>query len=288
MLAFFALSNLATGPSASLFTMLPQHGSVMSFELFSNAPESSNGSTSTTFPSTDELFVRFLFRNGTSDTDPIIEYPLFGRGNNEDTMSWVDFVQGMGDFSLNEVVDWCSGCSSVTLFCEAIEADTSNSTSTTPSSNDPKSLSPAIGGVIGATVTLAVLLLAALVLGLCGFRLKYHPRHGSNVEGGGVGVLKRGASGSGTGGGFKGAEKLASDTDLRLKGGAGASVVRHERVGSWELNDSPTGDRKTGLDKDVESGRMERVVSGADYGRRSEENEHVDAFGDPVKPLDQV
>jgi hypothetical protein len=36
----------------------------------------------------------------------------------------------------------------------------------------------------------------------------------------------------------------------------------------------------------MESGGVERVVSGADYGRRSED--HVDPFGDPVKPVDQV
>lgn len=205
-------------------------------------------------------------------------------------MPWMDFVQGMGDFSLDEVVDWCSGCNSITLFCEAIEADTSNNTSTSPStSSGKKSLSPAIAGVIGATVTLAVLLLAALILGLCGFRLNYHEKRKGLGAGdvGGIGVLKR--TGSGKAGGFKGAEKLASDTDLRLKGGAGASVVRHERVGSWELNESPTDRKSGGLDKDIESGRMERVVSGADYGRQSEEvDDHVNPFGDPVKPVDQV
>lgn len=286
-LSFFSLSELSTGPSASMFNSLPNHGSSMIFELFSNpsTSTSANENLTTPFPGTDELFVRFLFRNGTSDTDPIIEYPLFGRGPSEDDMSWIDFVQGMGDFSLNDVVDWCDACNSITLFCEAIATDTSNTT-TPVSSSSKKSISPVIGGVIGATVTLGVAILVAIILGLLGFRLDYHEKRakGGVPDVGGITVLKR--SGSGTAGGFKGAEKLASDTDLTLKSGAGASVIRHERVGSWELNESPTSAK--GLDKDIESGRMERVVSGADYGRRSEENEHVDPFGDPVKVAEQV
>ena len=196
-------------------------------------------------------------------------------------MSWSDFVEGMGSFSLDDVNQWCADCDSINLFCAAINTDVSNSTDSSSASTGKKGMSPAIGGVIGATVTLAVLLLGALIAGLCGFRLRHQGRKAGS-EAGGVGVLKRSASGSG--GGFKGAEKLASDTDLTLKSGAGASVVRHERVGSWELNDQKNG--VGGMDKDVESGRMERIVSTADYGRTSEE--HVDPFGDPVKAVDQV
>ncbi|KAG0651236.1 hypothetical protein D0Z07_1889 [Hyphodiscus hymeniophilus] len=282
-LAFFALSNLATGQSGEQFNTLPLHGSLMTFELFSNAPNSSSGNSSSSFPTEDELFVRFLFRNGTSSTTPLVEYSLFNRGLNEDDMSWSDFVTDMGAFSLDDVNEWCSACDAITLFCEAIDADVSNDTSSCASAGAKREMSPAVGGVIGATVTLAVLVLGALTAALCGFRLEFRRGLKGLDEGavGGVGVLKR--SGSGKGGGFKGAEKLASDTDLTLKGGAGASVIRHERVGSWELNDQKNG---SALDKDVESGRIERVVSGADYGRRSEEM--MDPFGDPVKPLDQV
>ncbi len=101
MLAFFALSNLATGPSASLFNSLPLHGSTMAFELYSFAETATNESIP--FPETSSLWVRFLFRNGTADTVPLIEYPLFGRGNSEDDMRWSDFVDGMDVFALN---DW--------------------------------------------------------------------------------------------------------------------------------------------------------------------------------------
>lgn len=90
-------------------------------------------------------------------------------------------------------------------------------------------------------------------------------------------------------GGFKGGQKMASDQDLSMsKGGAvvGASVERevespmspiaHERVGSWEL-------------KEAEAGR--RKVEGEGMGRlsfESEEQEHVDAWRDPVKADERV
>jgi len=207
-------------------------------------------------------------------------------------MTWSDFMTGMGGFSLNEVADWCSVCESVNLFCEAIASDLTNSTgSSTDNGDGKKGLSPVIGGVIGATVTIALFVICAIVMVLFGFRLDYHEKRakGANTSDvGGIAVLKRNGSG---GGGFKGAEKLASDTDLTLKGGAGASVIRHERVGSWELNESPVSPTSTvgkhsSLDKEIESGR---VVSKADYGRNSEDGlEHVNPFGDPVKAVDQV
>lgn len=281
MLAFFALSNLATGPSASRFNSLPLHGSTMTFELYSYTPMPMSQSATIPFPSTEELWVRFLFRNGTGASDPFVEYPLFGRGNSEDDMTWSDFVSGMGAFSLVDLVDWCLECASGSLFCEAMLLNyNSEIGSGTDTPKKAKTLSAPIAGVIGATVTIGLLLIVGAILALIGFRLDYHPREKRAVSD--LGVLKR----SGSGGGFKGAEKLASDTDLTMKGGAGASVVRHERVGSWELNDSP--DKRSALDKDVESGRG---LSKTTYGRSSEDGHGlggVDPYGEPVKALDQV
>jgi hypothetical protein len=280
MLSFFALSNLATGPSASRFNSLPLHGSIMTFELYSYAETPQFSNESIPFPDTSDLWVRFLFRNGTGDSEPLIEYSLFGRGNSEENMDWPDFVEGMGDFSLDDLVDWCLTCQSGSLFCEALMLDYSNGTTTSGSSSE-KGLSAPIAGVIGATVTIGLGLIVAAILALVGFRLDYHPRE-KNGAIGDLGVLKRSGSGNG---GFKGAEKLASDTDLTMKGGAGASIVRHERVGSWELNETP--DKKhSSLDKDIESGRG---ISKADYGRRSEDGlGGVDPYGEPVKALDQI
>ncbi|KUJ22936.1 histidine acid phosphatase-like protein [Mollisia scopiformis] len=276
-LGFFALSNLATGPSAGRFNSLPLHGSTMTFELFSFATPS-DGNLSTPFPDVGDLRVRFLYRNGTGDSDTLIEYALFGRGNSEADMSWTDFVQGMGEFSLNDLVDWCTECNTASLFCEALEdsQSTNSSSSSTANSSGSSRISPTIGGVIGAAVTVALMIIVAAALLLFGFRLEHR---GNGAKGGDLGVLKRSGSGNG---GFKGAERLASDTDLRLKSGAGATVVRHERVGSWELNESPTDRKHASLDKEIESGG---ITSTADYGRHSEDGlEHVN----PVKPLDQV
>ncbi|CZR52153.1 uncharacterized protein PAC_02030 [Phialocephala subalpina] len=285
-LAFFALSNLSTGPSAGRFNSLPLHGSTMVFELFSYATPTANGNMSAPFPAISDLRVRFLYRNGTDDSDALIEYALFGRGNSEADMSWTDFAQDMGQFSLNDLVDWCTACNTASLFCEALEeSQNTNSSGSCPKSASERSgISPAIGGVIGATVTIAGMIIVAAILMLFGFRLEQRGDRNHKAAGD-LGVLKRSGSGNG---GFKGAEKLASDTDLRLKSGAGASIVRHERVGSWELNESPTSpDRKHGsLDKEIESGR---VTSTADYGRHSEDGlGGVNPFGDPVKALDQV
>jgi hypothetical protein len=280
-LAFFALSDLSTGPSASRFNYLPEHGSVMSFELFSYTTPAAAANDSTPFPDPSELHVRFLFRNGTEDLNPLIEYPLFGRGNSEDDMTWSEFVTGMGAFSLDDIVDWCTDCEAITLFCNSLLDNVSNGTA---ASGNGKGLSPVIAGVVGATITLGLGIVAGIALCLFGFRLDYHSKDANKGPIADLSVLKRSASGNG---GFKGAEKLASDTDLALKGGAGAAVIRHERVGSWELHESPSGDSKhSSLDKEVESGR---VVSTADYGRYSEDAiGHVNPFGDPVKPLDQV
>lgn len=258
----------------------------MAFELFSYATPPTNSNLSIPFPSVSDLRVRFLYRNGTTDTDPLIEYSLFGFGNSEADMSWTDFVQGMGEFNLNDLTDWCTACNTASLFCQALEDDQESSNSTSSkngSSSSSSGMSPAIGGVIGATVTTALMIIVAAVLMLFGFRLEHRGEKVTGGEAGNLGVLKR----SGTGkGGFKGAEKLASDTDLRLKGGTGASVVRHERVGSWELNESPSDRTHSSLDKEIETGR---VVSTVDYERQSEDGVgNVNPFGDPVKPLDQV
>jgi hypothetical protein len=281
-LAFFALANMATGSRGEMFKTLPLHGSVMAFELFSYPQYTGdNLNLSNPFPSTDKLLVRFLLRNGTDPSSALIAYPLFGRSPQKFDMSWSDFVHGMADFTSDNVEDWCNACQSVSMFCDSILENMSNSTGIkqTIKSHD---LSPAIYGVIGATITIGIGILVLIGLCLFGFRIEYHEGNAAKAPTADLGVLRR--SGSATVGGFKGAEKLASDTDLRLKGGAGATVVRHERVGSWELNESPT--KQGSLNKDVESGR---VVREADYGRRSDDGmERVDPFGDPVKAVDTV
>ncbi|KAH8597812.1 histidine phosphatase superfamily [Bisporella sp. PMI_857] len=274
-LAFFALSNLSNGPAASRFSYLPRHGSSMVFELFSSKSDQNS-----TFPSTENLWVRFQFRNGSSDTDPLIAYPLFGRPNSETDMTWRDFVDGMGTFSMTNLSSWCNVCQGVTLYCQALRSAQASSGSTSNSGSGSKKggISPAVAGVIGAAVTIAVFILAGAILAMLGCRLGKRDK----ADGSGIGVLRR----TGSGGGFKGAEKLASDTDLRLKAAAttGAAPVKKERVGSWELNESPTGAKHTSLDKELESGR-----STAHYGRPSEDGlGDANPFSDPVLPRESV
>lgn len=280
-LAFFALSDLATGPSASRFNTLPLHGSTMTFELFSYPTAVPEGNLTTEFPAVSDLYVRFMFRNGTASDEELVSYPLFGHGPSEVDMRWDEFVIGMGAFSLDDVGDWCNECQTITLFCEAIKSNTNSSSCITKHSSSSNHFNPVIGGVIGAAVTIALLILGAAALMLFGFRMEYHPRNKGNEAVGGLGVLKR--NGSGGQGGFKGAEKLASDTDLALKG-AGATVVRHERVGSWELNDGAKGTNHSSLDKEIGATRAD----GGAWGRKSEDEEGVNPFGDPIKPRESV
>ncbi|PVH70527.1 hypothetical protein DL98DRAFT_597735 [Cadophora sp. DSE1049] len=102
----------------------------MTFELFSDMDPSTAGkSLSTPMPYKEDLYVRFLFRNGTEPESPFISYPLFGRGNSENVMPWADFVEGMGSFSMDDMVEWCRSCNSITLFYEALNEKTGNWTS---------------------------------------------------------------------------------------------------------------------------------------------------------------
>ncbi|KAH7346515.1 histidine acid phosphatase-like protein [Rhexocercosporidium sp. MPI-PUGE-AT-0058] len=293
-LSFFALSNLATGPSGPQFNTLPDHGSTLTFELFSS--ESSSSSEPTTMPSPDQLSVRFLFRNGSEASAETRSYTLFGRSNAETVIPWPEFQKAMGAFALTDILDWCRTCETKTFFCKAFEdissgdADDEGPYVQGGAGGKGRGLSPTIGGVIGATVAVAALMFLVAGLLLAGFRVEKRQKGDRPPRDlGDISVLKR--SGSGNGGGFKGADRLGSDTDLAFKGGAGATVVRHERVGSWELGESPNGDKKiqSSLDKEIESGvRTGRVVSGTDYSRRSRELERENPFVDPVRAVDQV
>ncbi|KAG4432865.1 hypothetical protein IFR05_011639 [Cadophora sp. M221] len=303
-LSFFALSNLATGPSAPQFNTLPDHGSTMTFELFSTSDSSSSSSEggATKMPSPDQLSIRFLFRNGSEANAEMRAYTLFGRGNAETVIPWPEFQRAMGAFALTDILDWCRACGTLTFFCKAFQDITSGSSSGGGADGSGgvqgvggtggDGVSPTIGGVIGAAVAVAVVVFLGAGLLLAGFRVERRGKGGvSRRDLGDISVLKRSGSGNGNGGGFKGADRLGSDTDLAFKGGAGATIVRHERVGSWELGESPGGDGKVkgSLDKEIESGiGTGRVVSGTDYGRRSRELERENPFVDPVRAVDQV
>ena len=220
MISFAALTQLPK--TNSLFYGMPQDGSSMVFELYSEYHNSSAG-----YPDTRELLVRFLFRNGTDPASALITYPLFGRSGTQ-KLSIYDFITQLQHVALATIEDWCYACQSYTVFCAAFVGVNLNNISGSTSYPVPvaakNTVKPAVAGVIGAVVALvvaAIIFVIAMLLG--GIRLRRSkPRRRSEL------------------GGFKAGEKLASDPDLpHVQTGVGASVVKKndERISSWELGE---------------------------------------------------
>ncbi|MCJ1383167.1 hypothetical protein MMC17_006280 [Xylographa soralifera] len=243
------------------FFGLPDLGSSMVFEMFTDANVSSDN-----YPSTGELQIRFLFRNGTNSTMNLDEYPIFGNPETVMAMSLDDFSTAIESIMTATVGEWCDVCQSDSVFCPAYTNTTNSSSSTSTPPSSPASR-PAIAGIIGAIIAL---ILAGLILALAMllFGVRFHrrpnPKRRSHL------------------GGFKGAEKMASDPDLTvLKGGAGATIVRegqtpgHERVGSWELGEGSRG-------KDF------GVLPSAAEGRRPSFEADEEMHGQPVKVDERV
>lgn len=168
--SFFGLADLSTAHPD--LRDIVDYASSMTFELFTNA---STTVSSADYPSADELYVRFLFSNGTAseDAEPTA-YALFG--NDQDVISWNDFTAGMNKFAISSTERWCDVCSNTDGACAAYATDdSSNGDASTASSSKKESgngLSPVVNGVIGAMVTLAVVLgLEALVLLVGGYRI---------------------------------------------------------------------------------------------------------------------
>ena len=167
--SFFGLTNLTSlpGDNGAQFFGVPDYASTMTFELFTTAP-------ATPYPAVSDLQIRFLFHNGTTgNTSTPQPYPLFGSSNT--AMSWTDFVKGMNKFAVGSQSQWCSACGNTTGVC-ASQSSTSGSLkpsdAATDDSGSGNGISPAVGGVIGAMVTLAVILLfEALIMLLTGLRL---------------------------------------------------------------------------------------------------------------------
>ncbi|KAG9643849.1 phosphoglycerate mutase-like protein, partial [Aureobasidium melanogenum] len=164
--SFFGLADLpVTNPD---FYGMTDYASSMTFELVTNASTSP-------FPAASDISVRFLYHNGTANaTSPPVAYPLFGTGN--ELTSWNDFVTAMDKFSIGSTQQWCTACGNTTGTCAAYApASSSSSSSSSSTQNKQKSgngLSPAVNGVIGAMVTLAVILgLEALILLVGGFKV---------------------------------------------------------------------------------------------------------------------
>ena len=169
MLSYFGLSGLLqVNPD---FYGIPDYASTLTWELVTNATVAS-----TSFPSSDDISVRFLFHNGTtSDISEPTPYPLFGQS--ETVLAWSDFVTYTKKFAVGNQNDWCNLCGNSTGACSpsVLSGSGSGSTSSpssTPSSGSSSGISKAVAGVIGAVVTLAVILGAeTLIMLVAGLRL---------------------------------------------------------------------------------------------------------------------
>lgn len=147
-LSLFGLLDL---PAASDdFTGVLDYGSSLVFELVTDAD------TSAGFPAAKDLSVRFLFHNGTaSSSSPPSSFPLFG---GEDlTVPWTTFHTELAKIAVSSTEQWCAKCGDSSDTCAAY-AGSSLTHKKGNSSHGGSNISPTIGGVIGAMVTLVVIL----------------------------------------------------------------------------------------------------------------------------------
>ena len=172
-LSFFGLAQL---PAVSdNFTGIVDYASSMTFELVTNATV-----TNTSYPSNDDISVRFLFSNGSASEHPLTSYPLFGQS--ETVLPWNTFVDQMNQFAIGDQADWCTKCGNSTGVCASTTTTSTGSSTSPTSSSSSGGISKAVAGVIGAMVTLAVILGAeALILLLAGLRVVSKKRLGGRV-----------------------------------------------------------------------------------------------------------
>lgn len=168
-LSFFGLAQLLeTNPD---FYGIPDYASSMTFELVTNA-------SAKPFPPASDISVRFLFHNrtATNESEPVA-YPLFGKQST--VIPWSEFASGMGKFAIGDEADWCRACGNTTGVCAAYSGSGSGSSGSGSGSGSPGAdgssngrMSNAVAGVIGAMVTLAVILaIEGLILLVGGLRL---------------------------------------------------------------------------------------------------------------------
>ncbi|GAB7362240.1 hypothetical protein MBLNU230_g2265t1 [Neophaeotheca triangularis] len=295
LISLFALLDLPRLNSD--FRGLPSFASAAVFELYSPGAPPNNASSSPAdlFPEQDDLWVRFLFRNGSQGS--LQAFPIFGRGPSQTEMRWSDFEKEMAAIMLDEVGEWCRLCggSERQVFCPGLDSSGGSSRFGGGSgrfgsgdgdgngSGGGGGLSPAVGGVVGAIVALLIagLVFAGLWL-IGGFRFRRtEEARGRREPGGGGSTI--------AGGGFKGSAKLASDPDLVRagKGGAGASVVRgaangevseHERINSWELKKDVAGVERPG----------QAAARRPSWDEEDDGDDRIDPFRDPTRPDERV
>ncbi|OHE97020.1 hypothetical protein CORC01_07629 [Colletotrichum orchidophilum] len=266
-LSFFSLANLQNQNQtlSSPFWNIPENGAAMVFELVGDQPNQPD-----TYPTEENLYIRFLYRENAEPDTPFQEYPLFGLSDAEDSrVTYSYFKQEMLKFGI-DTATWCSICGSIQSFCDW---EITRTTPTVGEAIRSAAQKPVVAGIIGAIIVLAVLglvVVSAAVLG--GFRI--------HRAGGGIGGSKSGKEGGRIAGlgGFRAAEKMASDPDLAVSGRG----VRHERQGSWELRDG----------REVTSGQSGIAVdkSASTFQAKPVDDDDANSVmgASPVKPREDV
>ncbi|KAM4060641.1 histidine phosphatase superfamily (branch 2) domain-containing protein [Hirsutella rhossiliensis] len=246
LLSFFSVGglltrqNLVSGP----FSRLPEPGAAMIFEVISDSQSSTSGSS----PAMGDLKVRFYYRATANANETFATYPLFGSGFDGAIIPYASFVRRMRDRG-STPSGWCDICSprNTVYWCVS------------PSCAKP-SISPVVGGIIGAVLTAALAGIITLVYHvLQKRRTSKAPRDGSA-------------------GGFRGAQRRPADADVALSKGG----VREERIGSWEMrardkNEEPTSDIARAVTKDCDTTWRER-----------DDGDGISITGPPVKPRESV
>jgi acid phosphatase len=159
-LSYLGLASLPLKDGS--FYGIPDYASSMVWELVTNATTSDEA-----VPSASDIKVRFLFHNGTSEagaTD-LQPYPLFNQGVVE--IPWSDFVDSTSKFAVSTQQQWCEVCGDSTGACASVAQPTPS----IQQSSSSGGMSLAVAGVIGAVVTLAVIVgLASLIMLIFGIR----------------------------------------------------------------------------------------------------------------------
>ena len=224
--------SIVTGLTQANITLsdVPMPGSSMVFEMFTDTLDDSEQ-----YPNVNDLYVRFLFRNGTGSSEELVQYPLFER-DNASSLTLNDFLNRMQNVSISSPADWCTQCQSNLLFCAAYSNQ--NPAANGDFSSNPsvlvakRAMKPVVAGVIGAIVALAT---ASIVLALL-------------MLFGGVRFHRNRAPQGRELGGFKADNKLASDRDVPndMNGVTGTVIgERDDRVNSWELREQGKASDKT-------------------------------------------
>ncbi|KAK2028815.1 histidine acid phosphatase [Colletotrichum zoysiae] len=161
--SFFGLAQL--DKVSEDFKAIVDYASSMVFELVTNATSAS--------PAADEVSVRFRFANGSAGATPLTAYPLFGRA--ETVLPWATFVDEMRRFAVEDTKSWCTACGNSTGTCAAalgLDGGADSNGSGSGSDGSRGGISAPVAGVIGALVTLVVILgIQGLVMLVGGLRM---------------------------------------------------------------------------------------------------------------------